>query len=401
MKKELLILKNCRQRTLELYFSRIKLFEHSLYHTLVFWVFFLASFGAINILGVKASYLLYGLSVGVIAFTKLSIKSWIYVCLIAASLILSTLLSGAIERIEMLFYHLFFLILAVSLYFRRAQFSVEFIRRIARVVLFTLITLTALQLFQISNILAFDAINFPSISYLDTVLPGAGFSNPNNNAYYIFFAWVLLSFLDVKFAEQKINYIDLLVGLCMLVTASRYFTVCFFTIMLFKFLDFKKIKYLVPLVPILIYGYLQLFDFLSSNNVEFYFSKLEALRTIELTNTLEARFEYLGYFLSFDWVPFGLRADYSEWSAPHSFVFELTFMYGIVGLLCVLVPLAYVVLYSIRGASTFSGAMGNAALIAIIFFGWFIPSTLSISALNYLLCLLFAISAQRSPNHAL
>ena len=336
--------------------------------------------------------------IGIIIFINLPVKSSLYTVLIAIVFTICALISVSIERIYMLFYHLFFLVTVMSIFHNREKLSLEFIKYIARVVLLTLVALTLLQVFQTSNMLGFDIISFPSISYIDTILPGSGFSNPNNNAYYIFFAWTLNIILNQSPDIKKISYIDLLVAICILITASRYFTIFFFLIIFFRFFHPRNIKYLLFLVPLTIFGYLELYDFLLLNNTEFYFSKLEALRTLELSNTLDARFYYLQFFLSLDWFPFGLTTDYSVWSAPHSFIFEATFMYGILGLICVLVPCIYVLLYSIRGSFNLYDLIGKLFLIAIIFFGWFIPSTLGISALHYLLCTLLFISSKKLKN---
>jgi len=360
--------------------------------------FFLASFGSIEVAGLKISYILYIVMAGILIFINLPAKSWLYTFIIAVSFMLSVLMSESVERIYILFYHIFFIATVMCIFHNREKMSLRFIKDAARLVLLTLVFLTLFQALQNSPLLSYEIITFPSIDYFDTILPGAGFINSNNNAYYIFFAWILYTTTNNNSDKKKISFIDLLVAICILITASRYFTVFFFLAIFLEFLHPKNIKYLIFFIPLIFYGYFELYDFLLLNNQEFYFSKLETLQTLEFENTLDARFYYLQFFLSLDWLPFGLASDYDVWSAPHSFIFEAAFFYGITGLICVVAPCIYVLLYFLRESLNIFDLFTKLFYLTIIFFGWFIPSSVSISALHYLLCTLFFIYSKKSKN---
>lgn len=373
----------------------------SLYYKLVFATVIFSTFGATEVLTFKMSYFCYAASLLVVAYSRPSWFALLGFCVVAIGFLISTLVSGPGYRSEVLPYHLYFFLLAGGIYSCRLVFTLDQMRSLTVALLIGLISLTFVQIMHPFFGPIAKIFHFPTIDFYDVQLPGAGFINPNNNAYFIFFAWALLNFIDVKRDRVRISLIDLVVFLCLVIAASRYFIVVFLINALLKVFHEKNLSAALVTSAVVFLSYENVVTVFDTANLSVYTTaKYSTFMDSELSETLAARFYYLGLFSDMAWFPFGLFLHHSAWSAPHALVFEFSFLYGAFGFLAVMLPTIYFCMVALKGLAD-GGRVLTGVLLASVFFGWFIPSTVSVTALHYLLCVIFSVVAKMRVKHAL
>lgn len=336
--------------------------------------------GNITVLGLPAKFALYAaVIVSAVSFSRR--KYSIYIGFIAISFIaLFSFYNKSLDQITLVAHVLLMITLSFSLYEAPALSSQQLIK-LANLIAICLITVTVLQVTQeFGNVDLAQLIEFDVIEFDGTNLIGGGFVNPNNNSFFLFVTLLSRLFLRQQFKTNFTHdFINVVLILLILVSASRYIILGSVIMFLIAGGGFKL--YLCGLFPGALIA-LTIPDFVTRVSsflvlkLSTAVTKEDVITSILEHSSLQGRFKYMVEFVELNWFPFGLQSTYGNWTAPHSLLFELSFTFGLFGLLafimyCFVVTVKFL-RYGQNARWQITGLMGAYFLLS----STFIPSTL-------------------------